>query len=709
MMKGFKNRLSRSTKSSNKKDKKEKEKEKDPKKSLSSKGSNPSLSSSSTQMSNSPSPSRTNSNSSLKSNTSNSSNSTVNQQVDSPPVQLPKHTPLSQSPTSNDASPSIVINNDVDMDTGDIDNDGSPLDSFKTGVHIAPHSQQVQHNHGANLNPNISSPNRDNFDIDLILAPKRHSSSRFEPTESQQEIVRLPSFDEVLPEEQIPLFIQKIDQCNVLFDFGDPTFDIRGKEIKRSTLQELIQFISSNRFTYTEEMYKHVINMFKINLFRPIPPPVNPVGDLYDPDENEQVNELSWPHMQAIYEFFLRFIESPDFAHQIAKHYIDHEFILKLLDLFDSEDSRERDCLKTTLHRIYGKFLSLRSFIRKSINNVFLQFVYETERFNGIAELLEILGSIINGFALPLKEEHKIFLIRVLMPLHKVKSIASYHPQLAYCIVQFLEKDPSLTEDVVMSLLRYWPKINSQKEVMFLNEVEDILEVMEPNEFLKIQIPLFAQISKCIASSHFQVSEKVLIFWSNEYFLTLITENAEVILPIIFASLYELANATQPSAINGVMKQKLIENPESITDANGNLIDPALIINHHQGNPDLANSNGMVNGINGLNAINDMTDEEYYESFSNGQNDLDGLPPHNSATTNWSRSIHLLAFGALKVFMDHNLVLYDHCTMLYHQSLQDQRVREAARKDGWKRVEEYVSKLNQQNQQLNPCGKIAGQ
>ena len=39
--------------------------------------------------------------------------------------------------------------------------------------------------------------------------------------------------------------------------------------------------------------------------------------------------------------------------------------------------------------------------------------MYETERHNGVAELLEILGSIINGFALPLKEEHKKFLLKV--------------------------------------------------------------------------------------------------------------------------------------------------------------------------------------------------------------------------------------------------------------------------------------------------------
>ncbi len=140
-------------------------------------------------------------------------------------------------------------------------------------------------------------------------------------------------------------------------------------------------------------------------------------------------------------------VQSIEFSHPLLT-------CTKLLELFDSEDPRERDFLKTTLHRIYGKFLNLRSYIRRSINNVFFQFIYETERFNGIAELLEILGSIINGFALPLKEEHKLFLTRVLIPLHKVKSLSMYHPQLAYCIVQFLEKDAALTEEVRGTIAR---------------------------------------------------------------------------------------------------------------------------------------------------------------------------------------------------------------------------------------------------------------
>jgi serine/threonine-protein phosphatase 2A regulatory subunit B' len=57
----------------------------------------------------------------------------------------------------------------------------------------------------------------------------------------------------------------------------------------------------------------------------------------------------------------------------------------------------------------------------------------------------------------------------------------------------------------VLGLLRYWPKVNSTKEVMFLNEVEDIFEVMDPGEFAKVQEPLFKQLALSVASPHFQV------------------------------------------------------------------------------------------------------------------------------------------------------------------------------------------------------------
>uniref|UniRef100_A0A673N0T2 Serine/threonine protein phosphatase 2A regulatory subunit n=1 Tax=Sinocyclocheilus rhinocerous TaxID=307959 RepID=A0A673N0T2_9TELE len=357
--------------------------------------------------------------------------------------------------------------------------------------------------------------------------------------------------EDVSAQEQPELFLKKLQQCCTLFDFMETLSDLKMKEYKRSTLNELVDYVTLSRGYLTEQTYPEVVKMVSCNIFRTLPPSDS---NEFDPEEDEPTLEASWPHLQLIYEFFIRFLESQEFQPSVAKKYIDQKFVLQLLELFDSEDPRERDCLKTVLHRIYGKFLGLRAFIRKQINNIFLCFVYETEHFNGVAELLEILGSIINGFALPLKAEHKQFLVKVLLPLHTVRSLSLFHAQLAYCIVQFLEKDPTLTEPVsVPCLLKFWPKTCSQKEVMFLGELEEILDVIEPTQFVKIQELLFKQIARCVSSPHFQVAERALYYWNNEYIMSLIEENSSVILPIMFASLYRISKEHWNPAISALI------------------------------------------------------------------------------------------------------------------------------------------------------------
>jgi serine/threonine-protein phosphatase 2A regulatory subunit B' len=147
------------------------------------------------------------------------------------------------------------------------------------------------------------------------------------------------------------------------------------------------------------------------------------------------------------------------------------------------------------------------------------------------------LFSIINGFALPLKDEHKLFLEKTLLPLHKTRYLSLYFRQLSYCIVQFIEKDPSLSIPVIRGLLRIWPKTNTTKEVMFLSEIEEILDIMPVEYFGPICEALFKQLALCIDSNHFQVAERALMFWHIEYITdTLIgssKENLERILKII--------------------------------------------------------------------------------------------------------------------------------------------------------------------------------
>ncbi|KAJ0112021.1 hypothetical protein Patl1_01959 [Pistacia atlantica] len=349
----------------------------------------------------------------------------------------------------------------------------------------------------------------------------------------------LPSFRDVSSAEKHNLFIRKLNMCCVVFDFSDPTKNLREKDIKRQTLLELVEYMSSVTSKFNEIAMQEITKMVAVNLFRTFPSsnPDNKGLEMYDPDEDEPTMEPAWPHLQIVYEILLRFVASQETDSKLAKRYIDHSFVLRLLDLFDSEDQREREYLKTILHRIYGKFMVHRPFIRKAINNIFYRFIFETEKHNGIAELLEILGSIINGFALPLKEEHKLFLVRALIPLHKPKCVSMYHQQLSYCITQFVEKDFKLADTVIRGLLKYWPITNSSKEVMFLGELEEVLEATQAAEFQRCMVPLFRQIGRCLNSSHFQVAERALFLWNNDHIRNLINLNRKVILPIIFPAL----------------------------------------------------------------------------------------------------------------------------------------------------------------------------
>lgn len=147
--------------------------------------------------------------------------------------------------------------------------------------------------------------------------------------------------------EQEDLFIRKLRQCCVAFDFMDPVSDLKGKEIKRAALNDLSTYITHGRGVLTEAVYPEIIRMVKrfnlrfkfffnfhftlaqisLNLFRTLPPSENPD---FDPEEDDPTLEAAWPHLQLVYEVFLRFLESQDFQATIGKKVIDQKFVLQV-------------------------------------------------------------------------------------------------------------------------------------------------------------------------------------------------------------------------------------------------------------------------------------------------------------------------------------------------------------------------------------------
>ncbi|OLP87027.1 Serine/threonine protein phosphatase 2A 59 kDa regulatory subunit B' eta isoform [Symbiodinium microadriaticum] len=200
------------------------------------------------------------------------------------------------------------------------------------------------------------------------------------------------------PQERTDLFRKKMEAPILIRvdPFGKKCrWQLKEKEAKRQTLLEIVeQDVVSMACDRETQVGANIFRALQTRNKEMAPDPLA----FSDP---EDVSLLEFGRGQIVYEFFLRFVVSNDVDPKIAsaKRFVDQNFMLKLLELFDSEDPRERDYLKTILHRIYGrrvygilqqalrkksrpqtgaiavagKFMALRSFIRRAIQHVFFK------------------------------------------------------------------------------------------------------------------------------------------------------------------------------------------------------------------------------------------------------------------------------------------------------------------------------------------------
>lgn len=146
----------------------------------------------------------------------------------------------------------------------------------------------------------------------------------------------LPSFRDVSPGERQALFVAKLHLCSFTFDFSDPASHVHEKEVKRATLLELVDHVNSGSGKFKDALAPDIVGMLAANLFRALPPAREHGPDAFDAEEEEPNLEPAWPHLQIVYEFLLRYVVSGDTDAKTAKRYIDQQFVVRLLDLFDS-------------------------------------------------------------------------------------------------------------------------------------------------------------------------------------------------------------------------------------------------------------------------------------------------------------------------------------------------------------------------------------
>lgn len=247
------------------------------------------------------------------------------------------------------------------------------------------------------------------------------------------------------PEPEEDRLITKIESCSRVFTFVDGGGAAGGesgeeRDAKTEALGEVLAAVRASgkrKQGLDHRVMVALVKMVAANLFRAMPPSaypssLPPPSDVLDDEVPVMVLLPSWPHLHLVYDV----LTAAD-ARMLRNH-VDRSFLAGLVALFASKDPRERNRLKYVYHQLYSKLTVERAFRQLTMAVALLRFVYgtspaEPERHCGVGELLEICGgSIINGFVVPLKEEHRAFMARVLLPLHRTRWVHTCHRQLSY-------------------------------------------------------------------------------------------------------------------------------------------------------------------------------------------------------------------------------------------------------------------------------------
>ena len=167
-----------------------------------------------------------------------------------------------------------------------------------------------------------------------------------------------PALTDVKVEELEDYLARKLDFCSIVHDFEKTARDDKDILTKEATLEDICDYISSSGSVVSGSAQVDIMDMVARNIFRVFPPSSSSVESVGD--DTSDYLDPGWPHLGLIYQAALKVLERPDFDPGALRKVINKQFLANLFVLFASPDARERDFLKTILHRIYGNFLNLR-------------------------------------------------------------------------------------------------------------------------------------------------------------------------------------------------------------------------------------------------------------------------------------------------------------------------------------------------------------
>nr|BAJ95911.1 predicted protein [Hordeum vulgare subsp. vulgare] len=238
------------------------------------------------------------------------------------------------------------------------------------------------------------------------------------------------------------------------------------------------------------------------------------------------------------YDIVTRLMAMPEFDFARASRAFPANFLSNLVSRFRKAELHELPLLRTLLHAVYRGAVPSRRSLKHSMTEYLTSYLTTPTLTKGVCQILEVLGTIIRGWRKPLRRDHRQ-LLTVLLNLHSPNErideqtpvIGKYHEGLVYCLVGYLEHEPTALVDMLHRIgLSFPPPLaaNSPKEMLLFHEIDKLLELL-PDEatFLQIASQLLQFLNRAAVSLNHIVAERALSVWQNARFVSILSESAE--------------------------------------------------------------------------------------------------------------------------------------------------------------------------------------
>ena len=346
-------------------------------------------------------------------------------------------------------------------------------------------------------------------------------------------------------------------QCN--YSIGDK--DNQEKTIidnKTKLLKSIVKCMKKIEWD-SIELLKECFKTASVILFQRLGKKIATDDNIYNYSYNgTPIEDERWAHLQLIYDL----LDSALKNRKIKKSTISDTiltsnsncFLQCLISLFGSNNELELDKVKHLVHGIYGRVKELRAVLRQYLSDYCCNYIDHNDvcivnnSSQGICAMLEVFAAVFAGLVVPVKKQNVSLFKNAILPLHKTHHFDRFYQRLVYCCEIFVSKDITIACDILIFLLKCWPKEFPLKEKLFIQEALAIFGAymehakfeqcitnnqQERNRFDDIEIKILKQFVACIKISDCIVCQEAIKSIKNTYVERLIDKHQLIVTPLI--------------------------------------------------------------------------------------------------------------------------------------------------------------------------------